>query len=77
MGGMRHFRADLLALAVIRAYRRVSGRLPTRCRYEPTCSAYGLEAIGRYGLGRGARLIAARLWRCRPGVPHGTLDPVP
>ncbi|WP_430780072.1 membrane protein insertion efficiency factor YidD [Actinoplanes sp. G11-F43] len=61
----------------IRAYRRISPRLPTRCRYQPTCSAYGLQAIERHGLRAGLRLTAARLVRCRPGVPFGTADPVP
>nr|WP_229069833.1 membrane protein insertion efficiency factor YidD [Actinoplanes sp. DH11] len=61
----------------ITLYRRVSPRLATRCRYTPTCSAYALAAIERHGLGPGLRLTAARLLRCRPGVPFGTSDPVP
>ncbi|BCJ55573.1 hypothetical protein Asp14428_70480 [Actinoplanes sp. NBRC 14428] len=63
--------------AAIRGYRRVSPRLPTRCRYTPTCSAYGLEAVQRYGTRRGLILTAGRLRRCRPGVAYGTADPVP
>nr|WP_255657616.1 membrane protein insertion efficiency factor YidD [Actinoplanes sp. L3-i22] len=63
--------------AAIRGYRKVSPRLPTRCRYRPTCSAYALEAINRYGLGKGLRLTAGRLVRCGPRVPLGTGDPVP
>jgi len=66
-----------VVLAAISAYRRVSPRLPTRCRYTPTCSAYGLEAVQRYGARKGLRLTAARLRRCRPGVPYGTPDAVP
>ena len=69
--------SDRVVLGAIRAYRRVSPRLPTRCRYTPTCSAYGQEAVRRYGARAGLRLTAARLWRCRPGVPYGTADPVP
>ncbi|MGX6601040.1 membrane protein insertion efficiency factor YidD [Micromonosporaceae bacterium Da 78-11] len=68
---------DRVVTGAIRGYRRVSPRLPTRCRYEPTCSAYGLAAVTRYGAGRGLRLTAARLARCRPGVAYGTVDPVP
>jgi putative membrane protein insertion efficiency factor len=69
--------SDRVVLGAIKAYRRVSPRLPTRCRYLPTCSAYGLEAVQRYGARKGLRLTAARLRRCRPGVPYGTPDPVP
>jgi putative membrane protein insertion efficiency factor len=69
--------SDRAVLGAIKAYRRVSPRLPTRCRYTPTCSAYGLEAVQRYGARKGLRLTAARLRRCRPGVPYGTPDPVP
>ncbi|MFI5496117.1 membrane protein insertion efficiency factor YidD [Actinoplanes sp. NPDC051859] len=68
---------DRAVTAAIRGYRKVSPRLPTRCRFTPSCSAYGLEAVQRYGTRRGLRLTAARLRRCRPGVTFGTADPVP
>jgi putative membrane protein insertion efficiency factor len=68
---------DRAVTGAIRGYRRVSPRLPTRCRYVPTCSAYGLEAVTRYGARTGLRLIVVRLARCRPGVAFGTVDPVP
>jgi putative membrane protein insertion efficiency factor len=61
----------------IKLYRLVSPRLPTRCRYTPTCSAYALEAIERHGLKAGLRLAAVRVVRCGPRVPLGTSDPVP
>ncbi|MEU4157192.1 membrane protein insertion efficiency factor YidD [Actinoplanes sp. NPDC026670] len=70
-------RAERAVTGAIRGYRKVSPRLPTRCRYQPTCSAYALLAIERHGLRAGLRLTAARLARCRPGVPFGTGDPVP
>jgi hypothetical protein len=73
----RSSRTDATVTAAIRGYRRVSPRLPTRCRYTPSCSAYGLEAVQRYGTRRGLRLTAGRLRRCRPGVAYGTADPVP
>lgn len=76
MGGMAPT-IDAAVLAAIRGYRRISPRLPARCRYEPTCSAYGLAAVQRHGAREGLRLTAGRLWRCRPGVPYGTADPVP
>jgi len=64
-------------LALLKAYqRRISPILPRRCRYEPTCSAYAVEAIGRFGAARGVLLAAWRLLRCNP-FSHGGFDPVP
>jgi putative membrane protein insertion efficiency factor len=71
------FRTDAAVTGAIRGYRKVSPRLPTRCRYLPSCSAYGLEAVQRHGTREGLRLTAGRLRRCRPGVAYGTADPVP
>lgn len=47
-----------------------------RCRHEPTCSAYGIEAFRTYPPHRAFLLTAGRLLRCRPGGTHG-YDPVP
>jgi putative membrane protein insertion efficiency factor len=69
--------AERAVTSAIRGYRAISPRLPARCRYTPTCSAYALQAIAAHGLGAGLRLTAGRLARCRPGVPFGTGDPVP
>jgi uncharacterized protein len=64
-------------LAPIRAYQRwISPARPRRCRYEPTCSAYAVESVERFGAGRGAILAAWRLLRCNP-FNHGGFDPVP
>ena len=66
-----------VSLAVIGAYQRwVSPSLPRRCRYEPTCSAYAVESIERFGALRGLVLAAWRLLRCNP-FSHGGFDPVP
>jgi putative membrane protein insertion efficiency factor len=65
-----------LALALIAGYQRlVSPLLPRRCRYEPTCSAYAVESIRRFGVARGLLLACWRLLRCNP-FSHGGFDPV-
>jgi uncharacterized protein len=65
-----------LVLAPIVAYQRVvSPALPRRCKYEPTCSAYAVQAIRDYGILRGLVLAAWRVLRCNP-FSHGGFDPV-
>ena len=66
-----------LLLALIGFYRRwFSPLLGPRCRFIPSCSSYGLEAIGRHGAWRGGWLTLRRLLRCHPFTPCGC-DPVP
>jgi uncharacterized protein len=66
-----------LLLALIGAYRRwISPARPRRCRYEPSCSSYAAEAIGRFGACRGLLLAGWRLLRCNP-FSHGGFDPLP
>jgi len=66
-----------LAILLIRAYKIVlSPHLGAVCRFEPSCSNYGIEALGRFGFLRGGWLTMRRLLRCRPFGPSG-LDPVP
>ena len=50
--------------------------LGNACRFEPTCSAYALDALRRHGAVVGGALSAARLLRCHPWC-HGGHDPVP
>ena len=66
----------LLATSPIVLYQRViSPAIPRRCKYEPTCSRYAVEAIREYGILRGAVLAAWRLLRCNPWS-YGGYDPV-
>ena len=66
-----------LAQGLIRIYQRgISCYLPTMCRYEPSCSEYGYQAIGTYGIWTGFRLTLNRLGRCHPFGGRG-FDPVP
>jgi putative membrane protein insertion efficiency factor len=60
----------------IAAYQRViSPALPRRCKYEPTCSAYAVQAVREFGILRGLVLALWRLVRCNPWS-HGGFDPV-
>ena len=70
------FHVKRVALAPIRAYQRwISPSRPRRCKYEPTCSAYAVESIERFGVIRGFILASYRLIRCNP-FSHGGFDPV-
>ncbi len=48
-----------------------------RCRYQPTCSRYAVEAVRKYGIAKGLVLSFRRIRSCRRTVPPGTPDPVP
>ena len=65
-------------IASIQLYRRfVSPRMGTlvQCRFDPTCSVYGLESVKRYGAIRGGWRTLKRITKCTPGTPLGTNDP--
>lgn len=64
------------ALGLIGLYQSIRAGRPSPCRYWPTCSAYGAEAIARHGLYRGGWLALRRVLRCHPFGGHG-VDLVP
>lgn len=69
---MRHVFA-----AIIRLYQlAISPYLPRSCRFVPSCSAYGREALLTHGALSGGLLLLWRLARCHPWGGHG-YDPVP
>ncbi len=64
-------------LLLIRAYQLLlSPMLGASCRYTPTCSQYGIQAIRKYGPFKGGWLTLKRIGRCHPWGGHGH-DPVP
>jgi putative membrane protein insertion efficiency factor len=68
--------ARAIVIAPIEVYRRfISPAIPRRCKYEPTCSRYAVDAIVKYGILRGLVLAGWRLLRCNPWS-YGGYDPV-
>jgi uncharacterized protein len=66
-----------LLMGVVRGYRLLlSPWLGSSCRFEPTCSAYALQALEQHGAATGSYLTVHRLVRCGPWCKGGH-DPVP
>ncbi|MGV0985831.1 MAG: membrane protein insertion efficiency factor YidD [Limnohabitans sp.] len=66
-----------LLIGMVRGYRLVlSPWLGSACRFEPTCSAYALQALDRHGAAAGSYLTVHRLMRCHPWCAGGS-DPIP
>jgi putative membrane protein insertion efficiency factor len=67
----------LALIGLVRFYRfALSPWLGSACRFEPTCSAYALQALTVHGAVAGTALTLGRLARCHPWCPGGR-DPVP
>ncbi|ARP43872.1 Putative membrane protein insertion efficiency factor [Geobacillus thermodenitrificans] len=66
-----------LLIMLIRFYQRFLSPLkPPTCRFYPTCSHYGIEAVTRFGAIKGGWLTVKRILKCHPFHPGG-FDPVP
>ncbi|UOQ42949.1 membrane protein insertion efficiency factor YidD [Halobacillus salinarum] len=64
-------------IGLIRFYQKgISPFFPPSCRFQPTCSAYGLEAFRRFGFFKGFYLTVKRVAKCHP-LHKGGFDPVP
>jgi putative membrane protein insertion efficiency factor len=64
-------------IALIKLYQwTISPWMGQKCRYTPTCSQYGIEALKKYGPIKGLWLTIKRVSRCHPWGGHG-YDPVP
>ncbi|WP_445489327.1 membrane protein insertion efficiency factor YidD [Niallia sp. 03133] len=64
-------------IILIRFYQKaISPLTPPSCRFYPTCSNYGLEAVKKYGALKGGFLTIKRIIKCHPFHPGG-IDPVP
>ncbi len=67
-----------ILLWMIRFYRkRISPLRQPCCRFIPTCSAYALEAVEKYGALKGGYLALRRILRCNPFYKGDQFDPVP
>ncbi|WP_102028331.1 membrane protein insertion efficiency factor YidD [Salirhabdus sp. Marseille-P4669] len=66
-----------LFIGIIKVYRKyISPLRGPSCRFQPTCSEYGLEAFRRFGFFKGFYLTTKRILKCHPFHPGG-FDPVP
>lgn len=66
-----------IGIGLIRLYQySISPLLGPACRYQPSCSEYGVEALKKYGIFKGGYLTIKRIASCHPWGGHGH-DPVP
>jgi putative membrane protein insertion efficiency factor len=70
----KYINAPFLLLISFYQY-AISPLLPNACRFTPTCSQYGKEAIVKYGILKGGAMAIKRVLRCNPWGGHGH-DPV-
>lgn len=66
-----------LVISIIKVYQKIISPLtPPSCRFYPTCSHYGVEAVEKHGALKGTYLAVKRILRCHP-FNEGGYDPVP
>lgn len=66
-----------IVIKIFRLYQRyISPMFPPSCRFEPTCSNYGIEAVQEHGALKGSYMAVKRISKCHPFHPGG-YDPVP
>lgn len=67
----------LFLIQIIKLYQKLPLSTHFLCRFQPTCSAYAIEAINEYGSIRGTYLAIKRILRCNPFNKKCGYDPVP
>lgn len=65
-----------ILVGMIRVYQMLPFCSHNKCRFIPTCSNYGIEAISRYGAFKGSILTVKRIIRCNPFSNKSGYDPV-
>lgn len=65
-----------ILVGMIRVYQMLPFSSHNKCRFIPTCSNYGIEAISRYGAFKGSVLTIKRIIRCNPFSNKSGYDPV-
>lgn len=66
-----------IIIVLIKFYQSaISVHFPARCKYTPTCSEYGIQAVERFGALKGSLMTIYRILRCNP-FSKGGYDPVP
>lgn len=74
--GIKYLLSQVIILLFTFYKYAISPMIPKACRYTPTCSTYGIEAVKKYGPFKGFWMAIKRISRCHPWGGHG-YDPVP